>query len=281
MKVAFASDIHLEFGSISLKNTQGAEVLILAGDILVANDLYHDDEVHTLGERIIKMGKSDRFHQFFKDVCSEFPHVIYICGNHEHYHGDITKTYDELCDKFGYLDNLYILDNSTFQLGDITFFGGTLWTNMNNSDPITLWDVKRFMNDYAIIKNSSRMIGEHKPAKFTPEDSVTLHHEFMEKLRNILENDDHTTVVVVGHHAPSRKSTHEMYKDEFITNGAFSSSLDDFILNYPKIKAWIHGHTHHPFDYMIGYTRILCNPRGYINYESCANDFELKYIDIE
>jgi len=31
---------------------------------------------------------------------------------------------------------------------------------------------------------------------------------------------------------------------------------------------------------MIGETRIVCNPRGYINYEESANNFKLKYLDI-
>ena len=36
MKVAYCSDLHLEFAPISLKNTEGADVLILAGDICMA-----------------------------------------------------------------------------------------------------------------------------------------------------------------------------------------------------------------------------------------------------
>lgn len=31
---------------------------------------------------------------------------------------------------------------------------------------------------------------------------------------------------------------------------------------------WVHGHTHDSFDYMIGSTRVLCNPRGYIPEEA-------------
>ena len=38
MKFALASDIHLEFGDIELNNTEGADVLILSGDICVAKD---------------------------------------------------------------------------------------------------------------------------------------------------------------------------------------------------------------------------------------------------
>ena len=50
-------------------------------------------------------------------------------------------------------------------------------------------------------------------------------------------------------------------------NGAYSSDLSEFILDHPQIQAWVHGHTHYNFDYMIGSTRILCNPRGYVGYE--------------
>ena len=52
-----------------------------------------------------------------------------------------------------------------------------------------------------------------------------------------------------------------------LVNGAYSSDLSEFILNHPQIKVWTHGHTHHTFDYMIGSTRIVCNPRGYVGYE--------------
>ena len=48
-------------------------------------------------------------------------------------------------------------------------------------------------------------------------------------------------------------------------NGAYHSDLSDIMLDNPQIKLWTHGHTHHPFDYVIGETRIVCNPRGYEN----------------
>ena len=63
-------------------------------------------------------------------------------------------------------------------------------------------------------------------------------------------------------------------------NGAYSSDLNDFILDNPQIKYWTHGHTHEPFDYMIGNTRVLANPRGYINYEDRADNFKLKTVEI-
>jgi hypothetical protein len=38
---------------------------------------------------------------------------------------------------------------------------------------------------------------------------------------------------------------------------------------------------HNRSDYEIGTTRVVCNPRGYIGYEPCADRFELKYLEVE
>ena len=86
--------------------------------------------------------------------------------------------------------------------------------------------------------------------------------------------------VVVGHHSPSKQSTKPRYEKQVIVNGAYSSDLSEFILDRPQIKLWTHGHTHHEFDYMVGSTRIVCNPRGYIYYEEQADNFKLMFIDI-
>ena len=77
-----------------------------------------------------------------------------------------------------------------------------------------------------------------------------------------------------------RSSTKPRYKNDTLVNGAYSSDLSEFILDHPQIKLWTHGHTHDTFDYMIGSTRIVCNPRGYINYEGRADEFELLTVEI-
>jgi hypothetical protein len=87
-------------------------------------------------------------------------------------------------------------------------------------------------------------------------------------------------IVVVGHHAPSKLSTKPKYQNDTMMNGAYSSDLSEFILDRPMIKVWTHGHTHDKFDYMIGSTRIVCNPRGYVDYEDSADNFELQYIEV-
>jgi Icc-related predicted phosphoesterase len=284
MKIAVASDIHLEFGSISLENTENADVLILSGDICVAKDLMNKDNNDILD----RFGRSEAWHQFFQECSDRFPHVIYVMGNHEHYHGDYRDTITNLRDRLSYIRNLRILDKECFVVDDVTFIGGTLWTDMNKEDPITLLHMKGMMNDFRCVNNSNRVTifkdedgkFHERKSRFTPEDAVEDHKQMMDYIRLMIEGKFEQKFVVVGHHAPSKQSTHPRYQKEEIMNGGYSSDLNDFIMDHPQIKLWTHGHTHEDFDYMIGSTRIVCNPRGYDGYENRASRFELKFLEI-
>ncbi len=300
MKVALCSDIHLEFGPISLENTEGAEVLILSGDICVANDLRERDTYNVMGEH----NKSNKFHTFFQECCARFPHVIYIAGNHEHYHGDYATTISILRERLGYLVNLHVLEKEYVEINGVCFAGATLWTDMNKEDPNTLYGIKGYMNDYRIIHNSNDVVHYKTPvygrkedgsmdydnvvsmefhtrfAKFSPEESVKDHKAALQFIKDSIASRLDMPWVVCGHHAPSKLSTKPQYEDDVMVNGAYSSNLTEFILDHPQIKLWTHGHTHHNFDYMIGSTRIVANPRGYINYEAQADNFELQFLEI-
>ena len=94
---------------------------------------------------------------------------------------------------------------------------------------------------------------------------VQRHQQTLDYIKSVVAERPDEKFVVVTHHSPSYKSVHEEYQAEYLMNGAYHSDLSDFILDRPQIKLWTHGHTHHPFDYMIGETRIVCNPRGYEN----------------
>jgi Icc-related predicted phosphoesterase len=294
MKIALASDVHLEFGEISFENTENADVLILSGDICTAVDLMVKDDIGFFDKNV----RSEKYHKFFQECGERFPHVIYVMGNHEHYNGDYRNTITTLRDRLSYIRNLHILDKDTFVIDDVTFIGGTLWTDMNKEDPITLMQMPGMMNDFRCVYNSHRMVNfkayeqihgvdnrekpifKQRAARFTPEDAVEDHKQMMDYIRIMIEGKWDQKFVVVGHHAPSKQSTHPRYKEEVVMNGGYSSDLDDFIIDHPQIKLWTHGHTHEDFDYMIGSTRIVCNPRGYIRYEDRADRFELKFLEI-
>lgn len=281
MKFAVCSDLHLEFGDLILKNEENVDVLILSGDICVAKELpYSDSE------------KGQRFMDFFKRCSFEFPNVIYIMGNHEHYHGDFAKSYGQLKVALANLTNIHVMEKESITFGDVTFVAGTLWTDMNKEDPSTLYGIKNYMNDYRIIDDSNEVVNyksfdeegkptfKIRPAKFSPEKSVVEHKAFLQFIRDMVDHRNEHKFVVVGHHAPSKLSTKPQYENDVMINGAYSSDLSEFILDRPQIKVWTHGHTHHNFDYMLGSTRIVCNPRGYINYEGQADDFKLQYVEV-
>ena len=285
MKIAIASDIHLEFGDINLQNTENADVLILSGDICVAADIGRPDP-----HGILEGARSNRVTDFFKRCSFQFPHVVYVMGNHEHYNGDFAISYSKIRSMLesNMLSNVYFLDKECKKIDDVTFVGGTLWTDMNKEDAITLYHIRGMMNDFRIVKNTNRKVSfkdaegkfHTRDAHFCPEDAVEDHKKMVDYLRVVLQGKYDEKFVVVGHHAPSKQSTHPRYKDEMIMNGAYSSDLSEFILDHPQIKLWTHGHTHESFNYMIGSTRIVCNPRGYINYEDRADHFKLEHVEV-
>jgi len=215
MKIAICSDVHLEFGQLKLENTQNAEVLILSGDICTARDLLPDS-----GDNFVGSAKSVRYHDFFRMCSSLFDHVIYIAGNHEHYHGDFAKSLTILKDNLAYLSNIHVLDKEVFTLRDHVFVGGTLWTDMNGENEMTMNHVARRMNDFQICENSNEMVnyrvwGETedgdkttkfkvRPATLSPRHVVEDHKkmlEFIETTYNM--TPPWMTTVVVTHHAPS------------------------------------------------------------------------------
>lgn len=298
MKIAVCSDLHLEFGDLDLENTESADVLILGGDIFVAEDVknfsYVDEQIMAATPSMLARG--ERYYNFLKRCSERFPQVVLIMGNHEHYHGDYAETANVIRTMVGEMSNVHFLDKEWRIINGVLFYGGTLWTDMNGEDPETLRQIAYRMNDYRGVRNSAKKVqyrvpslDENNPdgwtfkerdANFTPEDSVVDHRAFLKGLDEVLALHPDLPTVVVGHHAPSKASTHPRYKNETLVNGAYSTNLDNFILDRRQIKLWTHGHTHEDFDYRIGTTRVVCNPRGYDGYEARADNFKLKYVEI-
>jgi len=291
MKIALASDVHLEFGDLFLKNEENADVLVLSGDICTAKQFKHKPKE--------RMTVKD----FFKRCAFQFPHVVYIMGNHEHYDFDIANTYDRLKAELADLPNIHLLEKETWEHNDVTFVAGTLWTDMNKGDPLTVWHCGKAMNDFRVITNSNRMVQHKKnvyhesernedgtlvvrtvdhyqsPSRWSAEDSVEDHKKMLDYIR-IATEDKTKQYVVVTHHAPTPISIAECYRFDTLMNGAFHSDLSEFIMDRPQIKLWTHGHMHNVSDYIVGETRVVCNPRGYHGYEQRAKEFKLKYLEI-
>jgi predicted phosphodiesterase len=239
-KIQFCSDLHLEFDHTIIIPNAGADVLVLAGDICMAK--YIEDDI-----------------DFFEQVSKDFKDIIYVMGNHEHYrylYNDVVSDVKKALEAY---PNIHVLNNESIVINGVKFIGSTLWTDMNKGDPMTLYNIRHMMSDYQIIKYRDNL-GNYYTLR--PENTYAAHQEAVHFIEEELNIDD-MPVVVVTHHSPSLLSIHSKYKDEKIMNGGYSSDLSHMFNS--NLKLWIHGHTHHPFDYMVMDTRVVCNPHGYPN----------------
>jgi len=236
MKLLIYSDLHIEFYPFEPPKLD-VDVVILAGDIHVK-----------------KNGL-----QWAKEHFESTP-VLYVLGNHEYYGEALPKhllKLKELADG----TNIHVLENEAITIGDVTFLCCTLWTDFNLfGDPrIAGFEATQTMSDYQKIRVSPTF------RKLRSVDTAGIHHKSINWLQQEVEKYPDQKLVIVTHHAPSMLSVPEYYKED-ILSAAYASHLDKFVAN-SAAKLWVHGHTHTQFDYKIGHTRVLCNPRGYYPFE--------------
>ena len=275
MRVNVISDLHIDFADLTLP---GGDVLILSGDIFEAKSFkkenYNAEMVLLEHEQEDK--RPDRFYRFILEECSaKYRKVIMVMGNHEHYRFQFHKTYEHI--KSQLPDNVHLLEKESLVLDGVLFLGATLWTDMNKQDSLTMYHMQGAMNDYRQITMLNERTGDYH--RLQPERTVQEHLKTLEYFKTALAENraregGALPVVVVTHHSPSKLSTKPKYQKDVLMNGAYSSDLSEFILDHPEIKVWTHGHTHDTFDYQVGETRIICNPRGYKYYEQRADEFD-------
>jgi hypothetical protein len=132
--------------------------------------------------------------------------VIYIVGNHEHYHNDFANTIAHMKEVLAYLPNLHVMEKESLTIGDTTFLAGTLWTDMNREDPLTLYQIREYMNDFRIISNSTTPVHykdhdgkfQTRVGKFSPEDSVEEHKAMLKFIDESTAADSSARYVVLS-----------------------------------------------------------------------------------
>lgn len=245
MKVRILSDLHLEFGYLDVPKTDDDKdtILVLAGDIGLAK-------------------KDWTFKEFVEDMSMQFKEVIFIMGNHEHYRGSFRTSKQKLLDALADCPNVHVMDKESKVFDDVAFVCATMWTSMDGCDALVMEQARLMMNDYKLVRTGPSDTDAYL-RKLHPKDTVEDHIVAVRYIFDEIEKQkaDGKKVVVVTHQGPSWQSVAECYKGQPL-NGAYVSDLDERIHD-AEPDVWIHGHTHHSFDYMIGNTRVICNPRGY------------------
>lgn len=250
------SDLHLEFGPLRLDEVD-ADVLVLAGDIGVA---------HSGGMWAI--AQAERFN---------IP-VVMVAGNHEFYEGwkghDMRTVYKNLKQLSEDSENFHFLQNDSVVIDGVRFLGATLWTDFeldHSSYEYAMAQAKQRMNDYRYICRAPMQ-------SFDPIDAKCEHHTSKEFFARSIDEEFNGDTVIISHHGVSRKSIAPEYVHDS-TNPAYVSNLDDFVA-WTKAKVWFHGHIHASFDYVLGETRVLTNPRGYVRHDVNVNFDPNKIVEI-
>lgn len=182
--------------------------------------------------------------------------VLSVLGNHEFYKSNIEKE-RAAAQEAAKCTSVTVLDDHAIEINGVRFIGATLWTDyrLHGSAVQSGFAAARGLNDHRLIRTSGGT------QRFTPADALKMHQESRAFVERTLANPFSGQTIVITHHCPSSRSVPERFTHDKIAP-AYASNLHDVIDRYqPNI--WIHGHTHDSFDYMIGDTRVVCNPHGY------------------
>lgn len=254
MKLRVMSDLHMEglrgrkLDSFSWATYNGEDILVLAGDIAVG-----------------MIATADIIRQFLN---LGFPRIIYVMGNHENYHhsyedliffaADISKELDD--------PRVSVLNcHEILRIDDVAFFGGTLWTDFNHDDMVKTC-AESMINDFRIIDD------------FTPSRAMDINRTQRQFIKHAYEQTSGKRVIVT-HFMPARECIHPRWKDDNLLNNYFSNDMGEWIKTLSN-TTWIYGHTHDPADFMLGDTRMVCNPRGYTNESRPDNWNPNKVIEV-
>jgi predicted phosphohydrolase len=212
--IQVCSDIHLDYRDIHETQfpqiiSKSAEILVLAGDI---------------GNPFTKV-----FYKFIQYCSGIFQLVLFVPGNHESFGTNVENSNMQLTKMFSMFSNVILLNNSTYEIGNIVFIGSTLWSNIPTH--VNKNDLRK-INDFSRIKNHT--IEKHNSYFQTSYDFIN------NELLQLVEKNK--KVIIITHHSPSFSTIADKYIGS-VTNCCYVTDLDH-LLDHPNLVCWIYGHLH-------------------------------------
>lgn len=238
MKILVQSDQHLESYPLDFEwSPPEADVFVCAGDLTLGCD----NGVRWLAENVA-------------------PHMeaVYTAGNHEFYRNSLVEGLAAGIAEAKLHPRVHFLENDLKVIDGVRFVGCTLWTDfaVEGQQPLALMHAAGAMNDYKLAAFKKKPY-----ERLQPRHTQARHYQSRSFLEAALKMPFDGKTVVVTHHAPHPLSIHDRFKGDLLT-ASFCSDLDELI-DTARPALWIHGHMHDSFDYLVGETRVVCNPRGY------------------
>ena len=241
MKIHLMSDLHLEF----YKNDGQSFLDTLKGDAFVC----------VLAGDITTAKNPNRLRTVFETCSKVYPYTIYVPGNHEIYGTTLENAWNNINEAKLGLDNVFALHCFSVTINGYRFIGDTAWFR---DDPLNvIWE--NCISDFSQIKNYRKWVYKEQE----------LFERYLNK--NLQEGD-----ILVTHHLTTPLSIASRFKNEE-TNRFFLCDYSELILERKPLLS-LHGHTHDTFDYKLGDTRVVANPKGYIGEN--RGKYEPKLIEV-
>lgn len=195
--------------------------------------------------------------------------VVYVLGNHEAYHRTLSTEIAQGREASARSRHTHFLEQSMWIHDSVRFLGATLWTNFDlhgfDARDLAMRHAAGHSSDYELI-----MLRERSPLDLSirahvlrPADTRRIHLETVAWLEERFAESFDGPTVVITHHAPARQSIAAQFVGDPLTP-AYVSDLSSQIARWQP-ALWVHGHTHDRFDYHLGRTRVICNPRGFFH----------------
>lgn len=230
MKIQVLSDLHLELNPCKISFVQGCDGLILAGDIGCPS--------------------SAEYKALLQEASASFEWVVVIRGNHECYgYKSIIHAGDKIGQVCALFPNVHYLQKKSLDVGrDIRIIGVTLWSEILDDHRS---EIGWLISDFSQIN------------KWTIENHNFQHSRDLKFIQIEIERAKHDKkrLIVVSHHAPSKKNTSSKKHLGCPLSSAYSTELDHLFQD--PVIAWIYGHTHHSNDQIINGVRLISNQKGY------------------
>ena len=234
MKISLLSDLHLSMHPLAAPRPD-VDIVVLAGD---------------LGRPAAAIEWARQYDQ----------PTLFVAGNHEFYGSDLVSAPAQLR-AYAEGTSVRVLERNEWRHGGVRFLGCTLWSDHRlyatpEERELGLEQAAKFIRDFSHIG-----VAPDFEQKFTPALSQLLFDNSVAWLEEKFAEPYEGATVVITHFAPARRSIHPRFAGSPV-NACFVSDLEAQILRWQP-RLWFHGHTHDSFDYRIGGTRVVANPRGY------------------
>ena len=229
MKIQIASDLHLEIWKDHQPDPADQFAPDNGRDLLIlAGDIVD--------------GKRQWGMPFIRRELDVSP-VIFVPGNHEYYHAkrrDTEAFWREFAEAN---EGFHYLNDNTVEIGGLRFYGAEWCSDFGGKPPHLFHNI---IEDFHV----------------TPGWDTFAHLEEHKRITARIAGLAGQLDVVVTHYPPTVEAIDQALYAGDPNNPYFINDAAPLV-EHVGAKLWVSGHTHSPFDYMVGQTRVIGNPRGY------------------